>query len=316
MNQSNDVNGNTSTQTVEYNDSGNPVVTGYDIDTTGSEDGSMNFNGDGVNTQYYAFDLTHGFEMVIHFTIDFSNQPAGQNENHHNVMAMKRNDPSPWYGFQIRQSSSNKYIQLGTQFSTGSNTNAQITTTAANHLSSTVNEYNIRIVYDPTKQSASFVCDELIGGYNYTNSGKFPDEEELKYIKVTVGCALDKNGNEYRFSNIDVSEFYIKKLHNIDNPVITCTDGQTITITCATEGSSIYYRLNNSGNYIEYTSAISIHSDTTIQAYSQLVEEKSEIITRTYAYDNGIAEPEIATVNNAIVLTCDTTGTTIYYRLN
>ena len=319
VNQTQDTSGNTSTQTVEYNDNGDPVVTGYDIDTSGNEDGNMNFDGTGgINTDYYAFDMTHGFEMVLHFTIDFTQQPPNQSDGHHNIMAMKRQDSTPWYGFQIRQSQTNKYIQLGTQFQTGSNTNVTISTTNGNKYNGSANiyEYNIKIVYDPTLSSNQFVCDELIGGDHKAYTGVFPDIDALKYIKVTIGCALDGNGDPYRFCNMDVFEFYIKKLHNIDDPVITCTDGQTITVTCETQGASIYYRLNNTGDYVLYTGPISIHEDTTIQAYSQLEAEKSNIITRSYTYDNGIEEPEINTVNNTIVLTCETQGATIYYRLN
>lgn len=320
VNQTQDTSGNTSTQTVEYNDNGDPVVTGYDIDTSGSENGNVNFDGTGgVNTNYYAFDMTHGFEMALHFTIDFTQQPPNQSDNHHNVMAMKRQDSQPWYGFQIRYAeSAPRTIQLGTQFSTGSNTNQTITASSANYVNgyNNVHEYNIKIVYDPTLSSNQFVCDELIGGYHKSYTGTFPDLAELKYIKVTVGCALDGNGDPYRFCNMDVFEFYIKKLHNIDDPVITCTNGQTITVTCATQGASIYYKLNNTGDYVLYTGPISIHEDTTIQAYSQLEAEKSDIITRSYVYDNGIEEPEIDTVNNEIILTCETQGATIYYRLN
>ena len=319
VNQNQDSSGNTSTQIVEYNDNGDPVVTGYDIDTSGNEDGNMNFDGTGgVNTDYYAFDMTHGFEMVLHFTIDFTQQPPNQSDGHHNIMAMKRQDSTPWYGFQIRQSQTNKYIQIGTQFETGSNTNTTISTTNNNKYNGSANiyEYNIKIVYDPTLASNQFVLDELIGGYHQANTGVFPDIDALKYIKVTIGCALDGNGDPYRFCNMNVSEFYIKKLHNIDDPVITCIDGQTITVTCATQGASIYYKLNNSTDYVLYTGPISIHEDTTIQAYSQLEAEKSNIITRSYTYDNGIEAPNIDTINNTIVLTCDTQGTTIYYRLN
>lgn len=319
VNQTQDTSGNTSTQTVEYNDNGDPVVTGYDIDTSGNEDGSITFNGNGVNTDYYAFDLTHGFELVLNFTIDYTNQPSNQNENHHNILTMKRASPEPWYGFQIRHSSTNKYIQLGTQFATGNNTNTTITAAAINKVngSNNVHEYHIKITYDPTKSTGSFVAQEMLSNTTiYTSNLKFPDLDELKYIKVTVGCALDGNGNEYRFSNIDVSNFYIKKLHNIENPVITFTDGQKITVTCETQGASIYYKLNNTGDYVLYTSPISIHENTTIQAYSQLESEKSDIITRSYEYDNGIEEPVVDTVNNFIVLTCETQGAVIYYRLN
>ena len=91
-----DTAGNVSTQTVEYDESGNTLVTGYDIDT--SESSGKTLNGDGANTEYYAFDVTHGFELEFHFTIDCSNSPAGQNQNHHNALTAKRADPEPWYG--------------------------------------------------------------------------------------------------------------------------------------------------------------------------------------------------------------------------
>jgi hypothetical protein len=116
-NASGDTEGNVSTQGVTYDESGNSAVTSYVIDTTDNPDGEKTFSGNGVNTEYYAFDVTDGFILHMHFTIDFSNQPPGQDENHHNILTMKRAAPSPWYGFQIRHSSTNKYIQLGTQFS-------------------------------------------------------------------------------------------------------------------------------------------------------------------------------------------------------
>lgn len=313
-NQNNDADGNTSTQTIEYNDNGDPVVTGYDIDTSGSDDGTKPLNGeDHINTEYYAFDMTHGFEIEFNFTINFTQQPANQNENHHNILTMKRASPEPWYGFQLRQSSTNKYIQLGTQFSTGGNTNTQISPiSTVNNIS----EYNLKIIYDPTLANNSFKCinlndDSII----YQSNGKFPDLEELKYLKVTLGCALDPNGDPYRYSNIDILKFTLKKLHNIENPEISC-DGRIITITCATQGATIYYKLNNTGDYLEYTAPISINSDTTVQAYSKLVDETSDIITRTYIYDNGIEEPIISCDGRIVTITDTNQGTrTIMYRL-
>lgn len=319
INSSSDVEGNSFTQNLVYDDNGDPVVTEYNI---GANNDTGYYNSDGANgidTDYYAFDLTHGFELNLHFTIDFTAQPPNQNDGHHNILNMKRAAPSPWYGLQIRQSGTNKYIQLGTQFVTGSNTNETITTANANKYngSSNVYEYNIRIVYNPVLSSGQFVCDELIGeAYHKVYNNTFPDLDELKYITTTVGCALDSNGNPFRYSNINIFNFSIKKLRNIENPVITCNDGQTITITCATEGSTIYYKLKDIASYSEYTGPISIHEDTFVQTYSQLDDEKSEVIMDYIIYDNGIEEPEVDTINNAIVITCETSGTIIYYRLN
>ena len=205
-----DTAGNVNTQQVEYDESGNSAVTGYVIDTSESSGGTKTYNGEGTNTEYYAFDLTHGFSLHIHFYFNFSKQPSGQNENHHNILTMKRATPQPWYGFQIRQTGSNKYIILGTQFATGSNTNTTIpsgTTATANTA-----EYDLTITYNPTASTNSFVCYNNLTNKNvYTSNLKFPDVDELKYLKVTIGCAMDENGNPYRYSNVDILDFSITR---------------------------------------------------------------------------------------------------------
>jgi len=207
INASGDTDGNVSTQGIEY-ENGEPVVTGYTVDTSGNPDGEKTYNGDGVNTEYYAFDLTHGFTLHLHFTIDFTAQPAGQDENHHNILTMKRATPSPWYGFQIRQSGTNKYIQLGTQFSTGSNTNTTIA--SASTASANTSEYDLTITYNPTASRNSFICRNNLTSTNvYTSNNKFPDVNDLKYLKVTIGYAMDANGDPFRYSNINVMDFSI-----------------------------------------------------------------------------------------------------------
>lgn len=307
-----DTDGNSSTQTIIYDDEGNETVTGYTIDTTENPDGEKTFNGDGVNTEYYAFDLTHGFVLDYNFTIDFAHQPAGQNENHHNILTMKRATPTPWYGFQLRQSGSNKYIQLGTQFSSGSNSNLQINPTI---LDGNVAEYNFKIIYDPTASTNKFRCIDMITGNTVmTKNDVFPDLPELKYLKVTLGYAMDENGNPYRYSNINVKNFSIKRLSHVVDPVITC-DGRYITITCETVGATIYYRLNSAGHYVAYTSPIRIYSHTIVQSYAELDDEQSNTITQNCIYDNGIDEPVIVCENNEVSITCETVGATIYYRI-
>ena len=317
-NASGDTDGNVSTQDVKYDESGNTIVTGYDIDTSGNPNGVKNFNNDGVNTEYYAFDLTQGFVMDIHFTIDFNNQPPNQHENHHNIINSKRATPEPWYGFQVRQSSTNKYIQLGTQFSTGSNANTTISATNANKYngSSNIYEYNLHIVYDPTASDNKFTCDELIGNsFHYTANNTFPDIEDLKYIKTTVGCALDANGDPFRFSNIDVFYFSIKKLSSVKDPSISC-DGQEVTISCETVGAGIYYRFNQVGVYTAYTMPIAITADTVVQAYAELNGERSNTVIQNCIYDNGIATPVITCDGEYVSIACATTDAELYYRIN
>ena len=73
-----DTDGNNSTQNIEYDEDGDPVVTGYTIDTSDSQSGSKEFNADGVNTEFYGFNSVEGFVLNMHFTIDFTAQPAAQ----------------------------------------------------------------------------------------------------------------------------------------------------------------------------------------------------------------------------------------------
>lgn len=206
-NASGDTSGNISTQTVGYDESGNSAVTSYVVDTSENPSGEKTYNGDGVNTEYYAFDLTHGFIMNVNFTINFAAQPSGQDENHHNIVTMKRATPTPWYGFQLRQTGTNKYIILGTQFATGSNTNTNL---SGQTISGSAYEYDLTIQYNPTASTQSFVARDNLAQRNvYTSNLKFPDLEELRYLKVTIGCALDANGQPYRYSNINLKNFSI-----------------------------------------------------------------------------------------------------------
>lgn len=212
INVTGDTAGNVNTQDVEYDESGNSVVTGYEIDTSGNPDGSKTYNGDGVNTEYYAFDVTRGFVLDFNFTINFNNQPPNQNQNHHQILSAKRADPSPWYGFQIRHSSTNKYIQLGTQFATGSNTNTTISSASSISLGNNLYEYDLTITYNPTASTNCFVCYNNVTHSNvYTSNLKFPDIEELKYLKVLIGYGVDSNNEPYRYSNINVKNFNLRR---------------------------------------------------------------------------------------------------------
>lgn len=203
---------NKSTQNIEYNENNEPIVVEYVIDTSCNPDGEKTFNGDGVNTGFYAFDLTRGFVIRMHFTVNLENKPANQDGELHNILTMKRADPQPWYGFQLRQKNTDKFIHLGTQFSTGSNTNTSIQPPRWIETNK-IAEYDVEITYDPTKTKNTFVCKELISDKTvYTSNYKFPNIPELEYLKVTIGCALDTDGNMFRYSDINVFDFSISKI--------------------------------------------------------------------------------------------------------
>lgn len=309
-----DTEGNVDTQTVEKDENGNDVVTGYTIDTSNGSGDGKNIS-DGVNTEYYAFDATRGFILDFDFDINFKNQPANQDEGHHNILTAKRASPTPWYGFQLRQSNTNRYIQLGTQFATGANTNTQLNPT---QLVGDTARYNLRIKYDPNASSERFVCwDMSTGTVLYSSNNTFPNIEELRYLTVTIGCAQDPNGDPYRYSNINVYNFSIEKLPepvSVSNPVITC-NGRQVTISCETPGASIYYRFNQSGPFLEYTAPVSISDDVIVEAYADLTGYTSETVIENCVF-SGLKDPVITCSGTEVAIICATLGADIYYRLN
>lgn len=69
----------------------------------------------------------------------------------------------------------------------------------------------------------------------------------------------------------------------VSDPVISC-DGLEITITCATSGADIYYQLDHSGSYTQYTSAIAMTSDTHVDCYAELSGFSSNTVSEDCEY--------------------------------
>ena len=58
-----------------------------------------------------------------------------------------------------------------------------------------------------------------------------------------------------------------------------------MTITCATNRSEIYYRLNETGEFSLYTAQIPILEDTVVEAYSTYRNQTSQTVTETCEYE-------------------------------
>ena len=70
-----------------------------------------------------------------------------------------------------------------------------------------------------------------------------------------------------------------------DVPTISC-DGFEIELTCATQGADIYYRLTDSGNYSQYSTAITMTGDTYVECYSSKDGYSSTTTSQTCAFDD------------------------------
>ena len=338
-NETGDTEGNVSTQQVEYDETGGTMVTGYEIDTTGSESGKT-FDGDGVNTEFVPFcDDNCGFVCHIKFTTVMEEQErpphvqdiddSGSNYLY-NIMSAKSpfKGDSSWPGFEIRWAISKTNLSASGNSIQFRYSAQGATTTTSRKLNgkndagtATGNTYDLTITYDPqlvlpTSRNTFYVtsangCISSIGSditFQSTN------------IDFTIGYTNNTQGNPHRYANMTIHDFSITKIcsapiENPDEPEITC-DGEYVTITCDTQDAYIYYRLNESGNYIVYSSPIPITADTIVQAYSELMGQTSNIVSETCIYDNGVAKPVITCDGEEVVITCETAGAVIYYRLD
>lgn len=101
----------------------------------------------------------------------------------------------------------------------------------------------------------------------------------------------------------------------IKEPTIYC-DGEHITLSCDTGGATIYYKLDHSAIYTEYTEAIAITADTFVEAYSEIDGRQSEVVSANCEYDDSLKVPVIECDGVEITITCPSSGADIYYRLD
>ncbi|MBR6931465.1 MAG: chitobiase/beta-hexosaminidase C-terminal domain-containing protein [Bacteroidales bacterium] len=106
----------------------------------------------------------------------------------------------------------------------------------------------------------------------------------------------------------------------------TYTEPKSVTITCATEGSTIYYTLDGStpdNNSTQYNGAITVSVTTTIKAIAYNGEDHSNVATAAYVIElptvaTPTFDPVAGTYAGAqtVTIACATEGATIYYTLD
>ena len=333
--------GNVDTQEVEYDDSGNSVVVGYQIDTSGSEGEGRSMSGDGVNTEFVPFaDDNCGFVMHIRFDSRASDQPrppvvedtedTGSNWLY-NIMCAKsatKTANNGWPGFDIRwalsKSSGSGSIQFRYTQSGATNTNSRVMNGKNADGTGSGDTFDVIVTYDPelilpTSRTTFSVtspngCISPIG----TNVNFITNN-----IDFTLGYATNMQGEPYRYSSVVIHEFSITKVCSAqiitpETPEITC-DGEVVTITCDTNDAMIYYRLNEEGNYLLYTVPFAITADTTVQAYSELMGQTSDITLEECIYTGipeEVDEPVITCDGEQVTITCETPSVDIHYRIS
>ena len=178
----------------------------------------------------------------------------------------------------------------------------------------------------------------------FTSQALVPNYAGYKISNVTTTnrCIAFKSGNNvfgaYAESNSGNEEYNFAIDFFVDlgtsavaTPVFTPVAGyyeeaQNVTITCATEGATIYYTTDGTtptNESILYTEAIAVSQNTTIKAIAYLGEEVSFVATARYTFPNFVeniaALYEIENTAETYILTGDVTfvyrnGKSIYVK--
>lgn len=320
-----DTTGNVDTQDVEFDENGDSTVVGYEIDTTASDGSGKDLTGNGVNTEFVPFAFEEGFTMHMRFRTVASEQPVppvvedtedtGTNYLY-NIMSAKSTTKinNVWPGFDIRWAIAK----------TGSASTFQFRRTLVGESSSTSTDIKSRhlndvfdfiVTYNPAESSRKFsLHDNLANDYALSVNKQLQNDLNLE---LTIGYALNMQGNPYRYSNVTIYDFIVARLDStvsITAPTISC-DGTRVNITCSTPGALIYYRTATENLYDLYTSEFLINFDTTVQAYAVLQHKISSVTTQVCEYDDGRpSAPVITCTDNYVTITCATAGAQIYYR--
>ena len=212
-----DVQGNSNTQTLEYDDEGNPTVTSYTVDTSNNPLGEEDITGTGVGTEFTPFDGSSGFVIHYRFYSKKSEQPVPplvndpEDKNYHYNMIIAKSPWTPWYGFHLRwtgnpQTSTDTKLHFGCTFEGDTKTNDVTKNQNSNGI------YDITITYDPNGDADGYyfkVRDNINNNWWRRDKKLFRDMENLE---VNLGFGISQAGTPYRYANIKVYDFSVNKL--------------------------------------------------------------------------------------------------------
>ena len=151
----------------------------------------------------------------------------------------------------------------------------------------------------------------------YTNSISFTNDGDADIVSsggayLRYNSASNENRFRYFKSSTYTGQKAIQLYKEVGNPKVatptfspaegTYTSGQSVTISCATEGATIYYTTDGTDpttSSTQYTGAINVSTTTTIKAIAVLTDyDDSEVATAIYTINlNPTITASPATVN-------------------
>lgn len=230
-NVSGDTSGNVSTQDITYNANGEPVITGYEIDTTG-----MMKSDEFIETGFIPFDGSSDWELNFKFRWDWSRN-TGEKSTTTSVLScaefvsgqLKSGFVLRFYAAKATSSATTPKTRPQLQVSVGDASTTKLLFVTGNsgriytnpvtydvHIVKTGNTMNFEIQaigslkYNPTRDSTSTsngctTTQNEIVTYSWTDNS-------TSTVDITVGGYLNSQGSLAQKSDIDVYEFNVRKI--------------------------------------------------------------------------------------------------------
>lgn len=185
-----------------------------------------------------------------------------------------------------------------------------------------------------TSQSVTLSCETRDAQIYYTLDGSTPTTSSTPYsspIFVGVSQTIKAIAVKPLYANSNVGSFAYTITGTVQAPTFSVAGGgygpaQTVTLSSATPGATIYYTTGASDpatSSTKYTAAIPVSTSQTIKAFAVLSNwADSSVSTATYTINGAVATPTFSVAAGAygpaqtVTLSTATTGATIYYTTN
>lgn len=146
-------------------------------------------------------------------------------------------------------------------------------------------------------------------------------------VLTTVTGFVSKYNSDYQIFPRTAEDIVVRETvaaPTFDPEVENHFGSVTVTISCATEGATIYYNIEPSDAQIEYTQPLVFTDTTTIHAFAQKNDITSAVVTKIYYVSDmeTVATPVITPDGGTfeetqeVAITCETADASIYYTID
>ena len=133
-------------------------------------------------------------------------------------------------------------------------------------------------------------------GYSIKNVGRGVyiqwRAETYNYFSGYIGI---NNSGSYDFQFYKLDGMIVKEPTATPDGAGITTPGTTVTLACATEGATIYWKIGESGTFAAYTAPITINESCTLYAYAAV----GEYTSATVSFEYSVRDSDIMSVKEA-----------------